>query len=73
MSTVRTYLRNNVNRNLQHYKIIAYEATSFFYINGKINSLKEFLKKSSCLGLTECLGSADIEDCFRFIQTVAYG
>ena len=41
--------------------------------------MKEVLRKSSCLGLIECLGknkslsNTDIENCMTFIQTVLYG
>ena len=50
-------LGNNVGRNiLQYCAIIGCDGTSFLFINRKINLLKEVLKKSSCSGLTECLG-----------------
>ena len=43
-----TYLGKTVNRNvLQYYAIIGCDATSFFYINEKINPLKEVLKKQA--------------------------
>ena len=64
---------------MQYYAIIGCDATSFFYINGKINPFKKILKKSSCLGLIECLSenkslrNADIEAFLTFIQTVLYG
>ena len=41
---------------LQYYAIIGCYGTSFFYINGRINTFKEVLKNSSCLHLIEWLG-----------------
>ena len=74
------YLGNTVSRNiLQYHVITGCDTTSFFYRIGKISPFKEVLKKSSCLGLIECLGknkslsNTDIENCMTFIQTVLYG
>ena len=57
IGTIWKYLWNKVSRNiLQYYAIIGCDATSFFYIYGNINPLKEVLKKPSYLDLIECLG-----------------
>ena len=56
---------------LQYYAIIGCYGTSFFYINGRINTFKEVLKNSSCLRLIEWLGknkslsNTDIENLFK--------
>ena len=79
IGTVCKYLGNTVSRNiLQYHAITGCDTTSFFYRIGKISPFKEVLKKSSCLGLIECLGknkslsNTDIENCMTFIQTVLY-
>ena len=51
----------------------------FFDRIGKISPFREVLKKSSSIGLIECLGknkslsNTDIKTCMTFIQTVLYG
>ena len=69
INTICKYLRNTVSRSTQqYYAIKGFDATSVFYITGKINPFKEIFKKSSCLGLIKCLSenkslsNADIED-----------
>ena len=52
-----TVFGNTVSWNvLQYHAIIGCDEKSFFHVNGKMNLLKEALKKSSCLGLIECWG-----------------
>ena len=46
--TIPMYLGNTVSRNVvQYYAIIGCDATSFFYINRKINPSQEVLKNQS--------------------------
>ena len=81
IGTVCKYLGNAVSRNiLQYYAIIGCDTASFFFTElEKLAQVKEVLRKSSCLGLIECLGknkslsNTDIENCMTFIQTVLYG
>ena len=80
IGTVCKYLGSTVSRNiLEYHAITGWDTTSFFYIIGKTSPFKEVLKKSSWLGLIECLGKSkslsntDIENCMTFIQTVLYG
>ena len=45
IGTICKYLENTLSRNILHYyAIIGCDATLFFYMNGKINPLKEVLK-----------------------------
>ena len=80
IGTVCKYLGNTVSRNILQYRAITgCDTTSFFYRIQKISPFKEVLKKSSYLGLIECLGinkflsNTDIDNCMTFIQTVLYG
>ena len=80
IGTVCKYLGNTVSRNiLQYHAITGCDTTSFFYRIEKISPFKEVLKKSSYLGLIECLGinkflsNTDIDNCMTFVQTVLYG
>ena len=82
IGTVCKYLGSTVSRNILQYHAITgwdFFSASFFYIIGKTSPFKEVLKKSSWLGLIECLGknksfsNTDIENCMTFIQTVLYG
>ena len=79
IGTVRKYMGNNSRRNiLQYYAIIGCDATSFFYIIGKLNPFKEVFKNQSavsikCLVENNYLSNADVEDFLTFIQTFPYG
>ena len=54
IGTICKYFGYTASRNILQYRaIIGCDATSFFYINERINPRKELFKNSSCLGLIE--------------------